>query len=176
MSRSSRSSGNVEIRSVISEIIHETSIIPGTVIRFGNGQQSHGGCQPWPKNHPGNARSYSKFGFKLQFRNLDTFIHPDFRDRTDLKYIKRFSETRLGLDAMKRLRDEMEKFNFISICTPFDEASVDAIEQLNFDVIKIASCSFTDWPLLEKVSQSKKPIIASIAGSTLEDIDRVVSF
>jgi sialic acid synthase SpsE/mannose-6-phosphate isomerase-like protein (cupin superfamily) len=117
-----------------------------------------------------------KFGFKLQFRSLDTFIHPDFRDRTDLKYIKRFSETRLGLDAMKRLKDEMEKFNFISVCTPFDEASVDAIEELNFDVIKIASCSFTDWPLLEKVSQGKKPIIASIAGSTLEDIDRVVSF
>lgn len=122
------------------------------------------------KNYP------FKFGFKLQFRNLDTFIHPNFKDRTDLKYIKRFSETRLDLDAMKKLRDEMGKMDFISICTPFDELSVDAIEELNFDVIKIASCSFTDWPLLERIVQSKKPIIASTAGSSLEDIDKVVSF
>ncbi len=34
-------------------------------------------------------------GIKLQFRNLDTFIHPDFQQRNDLKYVKRFNETRL---------------------------------------------------------------------------------
>ena len=34
------------------------------------------------------------FAIKLQFRELDTFIHPDFQGRTDIKYIKRFSETR----------------------------------------------------------------------------------
>lgn len=32
------------------------------------------------------------FAFKLQFRELDTFIHPAYRDRMDIKYIKRFSE------------------------------------------------------------------------------------
>ena len=34
-------------------------------------------------------------GIKLQFRNLDTFIHPDYQERNDLKYVKRFNETRL---------------------------------------------------------------------------------
>ena len=29
------------------------------------------------------------FAFKLQFRELDTFIHPAFQDRMDIKYIKR---------------------------------------------------------------------------------------
>ena len=28
------------------------------------------------------------FAFKLQFRNLDTFIHPDYIKRNDLHYIK----------------------------------------------------------------------------------------
>ena len=36
-----------------------------------------------------------KCAFKLQYRELDTFIHPDFQRRMDIKYIKRFSETRL---------------------------------------------------------------------------------
>jgi len=116
------------------------------------------------------------FAFKFQFRHLDTFIHPDFRERTDLKYIKRFSETRLSEDDFRILKKELAKFNFFSICTAFDEKSVDLIEDMDFDVIKIASCSLTDWPLLERIVVSDKPIIASTAGSDLNSIDNVVSF
>ena len=36
-----------------------------------------------------------RFAFKLQFRELDSFIHPDYRDRADYKYVKRFTETQL---------------------------------------------------------------------------------
>ena len=31
------------------------------------------------------------FAIKFQFRNIDTFIHPDYKERTDLKYVKRFT-------------------------------------------------------------------------------------
>lgn len=116
------------------------------------------------------------FAAKLQFRELDTFIHPAYRDRTDYKYIKRFTETRLKKEQFKQLRDEMKRLGLKAMCTPFDEPSVDLIEELDFDILKIASCSLTDWPLLERVAKSKKPIIASTAGSTLDEIDRVVSF
>lgn len=117
-----------------------------------------------------------KFGFKLQYRDLDTFIHPDFRDRNDIKYVKRFRETRLAEEEMKTLKDEMQKLGFVSICTPFDENSVDRIERHGFDIIKIASCSLTDWPLLEKIVKTGKPIIASTAGASLGDIDNVITF
>lgn len=116
------------------------------------------------------------FGFKLQYRHLDTFIHPDFKDRHDLKYVKRFLDTRLDAEQFKRLKDEMKALDFISLCTPFDEKSVTLVEEHDFDIIKIASCSFTDWPLLERIAKSNKPIIASTAGVSLEDIDKVVSF
>ena len=36
-----------------------------------------------------------KFGFKLQYRDLNTFIHKDLRNRNDMKFIKRFNETKL---------------------------------------------------------------------------------
>jgi len=116
------------------------------------------------------------FAFKLQARDIPTFIHPDYQARNDIKYVKRFSETKLSEEDFKVLRDEIEKLGFISICTPFDENSVDLIEKLNFDIIKIASCSFTDWPLLERIVKTDKPIIASTAGAVFEDIDKVVSF
>ena len=111
------------------------------------------------------------FAFKFQFRDLDSFIHPSFKNRKDLKYIKRFQETSLSKGEFKILKNEVDSLGFKSMCTPFDEKSVDLINELNFDVIKIASCSFTDWPLLEKIATTNKPVIASTAGATLSDID-----
>lgn len=117
-----------------------------------------------------------KFAFKFQYRDLNSFIHPDYKSRTDLKYVKRFQETNLSESERKLLKDEAKKLGFITICTPFDENSVDLVEKHDYDIFKIASCSFTDWPLLERISKTNKPIIASTAGVSLEDIDQIVSF
>lgn len=117
-----------------------------------------------------------RFAFKFQFRDFDTFIHPDFKDRMDLKYIKRFSETRLTRDQFVELKKAVEDNGFLSMCTPFDEKSVDEVEAFNFDILKIASASFTDWPLLERIGKVNKPIIASTSAATLEQIDNVASF
>ena len=117
-----------------------------------------------------------QFAFKFQFRDLDTFIHPDYKTRLDMKNVRRFSETKLTREQFQELKDALNSNGFISICTPFDGPSVDRIEEMDFDIIKIASCSFTDWPLLERIVQTDKPIIASTAGATLDEIDNVVSF
>jgi sialic acid synthase SpsE/quercetin dioxygenase-like cupin family protein len=123
------------------------------------------------------AKGYDfNFAFKLQYRELDTFIHPDFQDRMDIKYIKRFSETRLDRSQTRRLVEAIKKNGLYAMCTPFDEASVDRIIEDGFDILKIASCSFTDWPLLEKIGATTLPIVGSTAGIELRDIDNVVSF
>ncbi len=115
------------------------------------------------------------FAFKFQYRDLDTFIHPEYRN-SSLKYVRRFIETRLSPDQFRRLKEELDSLGMISICTPFDEASVDLIEQHGIDIIKVASCSFTDWPLLERIVMTSKPVIASVAGESIDNIDKVVSF
>lgn len=118
----------------------------------------------------------AKVGFKMQYRHLDTLIHPDFRERTDIKYIKRFSQTRLDRANTRRLVQEIKGNGFVAVCTPFDETSVDLIEEDGFEILKIASCSFNDWPLLERIAATKLPVIASTAGVALRDIDNVVAF
>ena len=117
-----------------------------------------------------------KFAFKLQYRDLDTFIHPDLKSRMDIKYIKRFAETRLSKEQFDILLAEIRANGFLTMATSFDEVSFDLIENQNLAIIKIASCSFTDWPVLERAVLIDKPIIASTAGASLEDIDRVISF
>lgn len=116
-----------------------------------------------------------RFSFKLQLRD-ESYVHPDHRTRKDHKYIKRFTETKLSRDDFARIKDEITANGFISMCTPWDEPSVGVMEELGFDILKVASCSFTDWPLLERIAKTDMPIIASTAGATLGDIDKVVAF
>ena len=120
--------------------------------------------------------AYFNFAVKFQYRDLDTFIHPDYKGRLDVKNVKRFQDTRLAPEQFKELLEEVRAQGFYAICTPFDEPSVDLIMEHDYDVIKIASCSFTDWPLLEKIAKQRKPVIASAAGASLADLDKVVNF
>lgn len=116
------------------------------------------------------------FAFKFQYRDLDTFIHPDYKGRQDIKNVKRFQDTRLTLEQFEELLGEVRKNGFLAICTPFDEVSAERIAAHGYDYIKIASCSFNDWPLLEKIAAQHMPVIASGAGSSLEDLQNVTSF
>lgn len=124
------------------------------------------------------AKKFDSFAyaFKFQYRDLETFIHPDYQNRMDIKYVKRFSETRLGDEDFARLKKEAENFGFLTICTPFDEKSVEKVVAQGYDALKIASASFGDWPLLEKIVQYDIPMIASTGGAKVKTIDNVVSF
>ena len=117
-----------------------------------------------------------EFAFKLQYRDLDTFIRPDFVKRLDVKHIKRFSETRLSRAHQKELVKGIKANGFKTMCTPFDEISVSKIIEDEFDFLKIASCSCSDWTLLETAVKTSLPIVASIGGASLKDVDNLISF
>ena len=126
--------------------------------------------------HEVASKSPFKLAFKFQLRTIPEFIHPAYQNRMDVKYVKRFTETSLSQTDFNRLHREVQDLGMLSICTPFDEPAVDTVVSMNFDIIKIASCSFLDWPLLEKIVDQDKPLIASTAGSEITEIDNVVSF
>ena len=117
-----------------------------------------------------------KAGVKLQYRDLDTFIHPDFKQRDDVKHIPRLLSNRLTADQFLTLLDRIRSHGLMTIVTPFDEASVRLCVDHGVDVIKVASCSAGDWPLLQAIAETKKPVIASTAGLSVNEIDDLVSF
>lgn len=123
------------------------------------------------------ARQYNiKAAVKLQFRELDTFIHKDYKDRIDVKHIPRFMDTRLNYDQFQELVIAIREEGMITMSTPFDEIGVSWCQDMGVDIIKIASCSAMDWPLLTKAAFSKKPLIISTGGKTLSDIDKLFNF
>lgn len=113
---------------------------------------------------------------KFQFRNLDTFIHPSHRAESANRHVKRFLHTRLRDEEFKALTDEVRAQAMVTISTPFDEDSVELLLRLDLDVVKVASCSATDWPLLERVAECGKPVIFSTGGLTVRQVDDLVSF
>ena len=119
---------------------------------------------------------FCDFGIKFQYRDLENLIHEDYKNDISYPYIKRFNETRLTDIQFLELKNFALEMGFITVCTPFDEISVNKVIQHTYDYIKIASASLTDWPLLESIASTGKPIIASTAGASSIDLRRSVSF
>lgn len=113
---------------------------------------------------------------KLQYRQLDTFVHPKFRGRTDVPHIPRFLSTELKKEQFLDLIQHIKHQGLKSMVTPFDEESVAICLEHNVDILKVASCSATDWPLLEVMAQAGKPLIFSTGGLETKQIDNLVSF
>ena len=120
-------------------------------------------------NHWGNVESglkiisdFSKIvrfnnvraAIKLQLRDVDSFIHKDFRNRTDIRYIKKTLDTQL-IEGRHRDpgRPPFARAAASPAPTPFDEKSVDLCMELGVQILKMASSDLNDWFLLEKIAK-----------------------
>src|ERR1039457_173530 len=101
---------------------------------------------------------------KLQFRDVDTFIHKDYMSSKN-RYIKKTIDTKMSKEDFTTLLQAIKKGSCITMATPFDEKSVDLCQELGVEIIKIASSDINDWILIEAIAKTKKPVIVS-TGST----------
>lgn len=113
---------------------------------------------------------------KVQFRDVDGFIHHDFRDRTDIRYVSKTLSTRLSNEEFAKLVKSIRESGCLAMATPFDERSVELCVELGVPIIKIASSDLNDWILIEKIATTRKPCIVSTGGSSLKDLDDLVTF
>ena len=113
---------------------------------------------------------------KLQFRDIDNFIHKDFVGRQDIRYVKRLSDTVMSKEDFGILVEAIRKSGCIPMATPFDEKSVDWCVEFDMPIIKVASADNNDWTLLEKIAKVRRPVIISTGGMSQKDMDDVVQF
>lgn len=117
-----------------------------------------------------------KAAIKLQFRDVDNFIHPDFKGNKESRYIKKTEDTKLSKEDFGRLLEEVKNVGCIPMATPFDEASVDMCVEFDLPLIKVASSDMNDWPLLEKIASTRRPVVISTGGASEKDLDDTVHF
>jgi N-acetylneuraminate synthase len=116
-----------------------------------------------------------KAAIKFQFRDVKSIIHKDFHHRKDIDYIKKYTETNLSVRDFSALTEKVMNCGCLTMATPFDEKSVDLCMELNIQILKIASSSVKDKPLVEKVVSSRIPVIISTGGADVNDIDSITT-
>jgi len=93
-------------------------------------------------------------------------------DLSQINFFKRFVLTREEYRALKKIADD-NNIKFFS--TPFDEDSVDLLEDIKVELYKIASSEITNHFLLNKIAQTKKPVIMSTGISTEDELEMAIN-
>ena len=113
---------------------------------------------------------------KLQFRDVDTFIHETFSGYEKIRYIRKTATTKLKHEELEILINEISNQGCLPMATPFDEKSVDLCRKFDLPIIKVASSDIASWSLLNEIAKLNKPVIISTGASTEKMIDDCVNF
>lgn len=74
------------------------------------------------------------------------------------------------------LSDYATEAGIIFLSTPFDEESVDLLDQIGVPAFKVPSGEITNFPLLKKIAQKSKPIILSTGMATLGEVEEALNY
>jgi sialic acid synthase SpsE len=81
----------------------------------------------------------------------------------------------LPLQSYKNLRVYAENLGLIFFASAFDIPSLKSLLEAGIKIIKVASHSLTNGPLLSEIAKSKLPVIMSLGGSTDYEIDHAIT-
>ena len=85
-------------------------------------------------------------------------------------------EFELSDDAFRELYAYCKVCDITFMCTPWDRASVDFLETMELAGYKIGSPDMTNFPLIEYVLATGKPMLMSTGMSTEDEIRRTLAF
>ncbi|MCV0366619.1 MAG: N-acetylneuraminate synthase family protein [Nitrosopumilus sp.] len=75
-----------------------------------------------------------------------------------------------------KIQQYCKKKKILFLSTPFSVEAVDRLEKINVPAYKIGSGELTNFPLLKRIADTKKPVILSSGMSELKEIKESVSF
>ena len=140
-------------------------------------------------NHNGNLETAKQLidaakdagcdAVKFQKRTVDVvYTHEELAKERESPFGKTNGDLKRGLElsaeAYKAIDRHCRETGMAWFASPWDEASVDFLEEFNVPCHKIAAAGLTDAGLLARVKATEKPIILSVGMSTANEIDKAV--
>lgn len=117
--------------------------------------------------------------FQMHIAEAESSIHEPFRvkfskeDATRYDYWKRMEFT---LDQWATIKKHCDEVGLDFICSPFSNLAVDWLEEVGVHTYKVGSGEVNNFLLLEKITQTGKPIIISSGMSSFSELDKTVDF
>jgi len=81
----------------------------------------------------------------------------------------------LSGDQQKELKCHCDEAGILYLCTPYEERSVDFLEEINVAAYKIASTDVTNIPFLRYIARKGIPVILSTGMSFLGEVEEAVN-
>lgn len=143
---------------------------------------NHNGSIMLAKEHIQSAARSGANMVKFQKRDInelaiDSFLDSSFDKCPSLGRTQR--EVRERLEFSKEQLVELKKFSFQHgldfSFSVFDLNSLEVALEMDLDVIKIPSHSATNLPLIKALTQTNKPIILSLGGTTWKEREQIIS-
>ena len=119
---------------------------------------------------------------KFQKRKLSETYRQEILDQPrhgeqGLQYlVPMLIEYELKDDEFRELFDYCRSREITALCTPWDRASVDFLETCDVAAYKVGSPDLTNFPLIEYVAKTRKPMLLSTGMSTEEEVRRTLAF
>lgn len=118
---------------------------------------------------------------KFQKRNVDlVYSAEELATPRDSVFGKTNGDLKRGLEFGKREYSEIaQRCSILGIdwfASPWDETSVDFLEDMNIIAYKIASASITDRGLLERIRATGKPVFMSTGMSNLDIVRKAIRY
>lgn len=108
----------------------------------------------------------SKFAVKADYQKTNTG-----NDESQLEMVRKLQ---LPYEAFAELKNYCDELGIIFMSTPFDLNSIDFLDSLKLEIIKIPSGEITNLPYLIKIGKLNKKIILSTGMATLEEIGEAI--
>jgi N-acetylneuraminate synthase len=124
--------------------------------------------------HALKIQTYTADTMTLDLDTKDFFISDPASLWKGKSLYKLYEEAHTPWDWHKPIFERCKKLGIMGFSTPFDESSVDFLEQLDVPFYKIASFENTDLPLIKKVASTGKPMIISTGMATVSEMDETV--
>jgi N-acetylneuraminate synthase len=117
---------------------------------------------------------------KFQKRTVDVvYTAQELANPRENPFGKTNGDLKRGLEFTQEAYTEIDRYckeiGIIWFASPWDEQSVDFLEEFNVPAYKIAAASLTDAGLLQKIKATGKPMLLSTGMSELSEIDKAVA-
>ncbi len=117
--------------------------------------------------------------FQTHIAQAESSIHEPFRvkfskqDKTRFDYWNRME---FSLEQWQEIKSHCDEVGLEFMSSPFSNEAVDLLEKVGVKRYKVGSGEVNNFLLLEKIAQTRKPVIISSGMSSYEELDATVKF